>query len=148
MPVRATLLSGLAAACLSAAPALAQTESAIRAQIAAANRGCDVNGPQIVHRGALPGAPGPVAVATYGLEGCGGGNNWSSTFGVFAEQGGRVVAYRVASPPRWPVDGVRVEGGMLVVSGLDYGPNDPRCCPSIRRQARYTLSGGSVVPAR
>lgn len=148
MTARTATLHGLAAALLLAMPAMAQSEAAIRAQIAAANRGCTVNGPQVMHRGPVAGGTAPVAVATYGLEGCGGGNNWVSTFGVFAQQGGRVVELRMPSPPRWPVDGVRVEGGMIVVSGLDYGPNDGRCCPSIRRQARYALSGGTVVPAR
>jgi hypothetical protein len=138
--------AALLIATLAATPAAAQSQAALRAHIAATNRGCTVNGPQVVHRGPLPGAAEPVVVATYGLESCGGGNDWLSTFGVFAQQGGRFVSLPIRNPPRWVVDGVRVDGGVLVVRGLDYGPDDGRCCPSIRREARFRLSGGTVVP--
>ncbi len=67
---------------------------------------------------------------------------------MFFDDGGRVGTYRIASAPRWVVERVRVRRGVIEVSGLDYAPGDPRCCPSLRRSARYVLRGDTIIPAR
>ena len=95
----------------------------------------------------LSGAAALVVVLVYTLEGCGGGNNGARLFGVFAENGARIIAYRVERPPAWSVDTARVIAGRIEVAGLAYGPNDPRCCPTLRRSSRYMVDGRTVVPA-
>lgn len=140
---------GLASmALLAAAGAQAQSADAIRAHIAQANPGCDIYRPEETYRGPLPGAPGPVVVMVYTLEGCGGGNNWGRVFGVFAEQKGRIIEFRQPNPPGFMVDAANVTHGMIEVNGLAYGPRDPRCCPSQRRRERFRVADGAVVPAR
>ncbi len=142
IPAPATILL------LAATGAQAQSASAIQAHITRSNPGCDIFRPEEAYRGPLPGAPVPVVVMVYTLEGCGGGNNWGRVFGVFGQQGGRIVEYRQSSPPRFMVDGARVANGVIEVNGLGYGPSDPRCCPSQRLRARFRLADGAVVPAR
>lgn len=140
---------GLASmALLSATGARAQSADAIRAHIARANPGCDIYRPEETYRGPLPGAPGPVVVVVYTLEGCGGGNDWNRVFGVFYGQDGRVTEVPQPHPPSFMVDAATVTHGAIEVNGLAYGPRDPRCCPSQRRRERFRLVDGAMAPAR
>lgn len=141
------IAAGLAIAASLSGGAQAQSLAAIRAHIAAENPGCDVNRLDEAHRGALPGAAGHVVVAVYTVEGCGGGNNWASQLGIFSEESGRVVEYAVPDPPAFVVESARVAQTVIEVSGLGYGPNDGRCCPSVRSSARYRVEARRVVPA-
>ena len=144
-----TLLAGLALATAAVlpGPAAAQKLADIRAHIAAENPGCDVSRLEEAFRGALPGAAGHVVVAVYTVEGCGGGNNWVSQFGVFSEEANRVVQYALPDPPAFVVESARVANAVIKVAGLDYAPDDGRCCPSIRREAQYRVTGRAVAPA-
>jgi hypothetical protein len=148
IPHPRTLVAGLllAAAALPG-PAQAQNLVAIRAHIAAGHPGCDIARLDEAYRGALAGAAGHVVVAVYTVEGCGGGNNWVSRFGVFSEEVGRVVEYTLADAPNFVVDHAEVAKGLIDVSGLAYAPDDGRCCPSIRSAARYRIEGRRVTPA-
>lgn len=140
------LAAGLVLAAALPAAAGAQSLAAIRAHIAATNPGCDVSRLDEAHRGAVAGAAGHVVVAVYTVEGCGGGNNWASLLGVFSEEAGRVVQYALPDPPGFVVESARVDKGVIEVSGLDYAPNDGRCCPSLHVGARYRITGRTVSP--
>jgi hypothetical protein len=144
----AGLLLGLAAMPALPASAQAQRLAAIRAHIAAANPGCEVTRLDEAHRGAVAGAAGHVVVAVFTVEGCGGGNNWASQLGVFSEEAGRVIEYALPDPPGFVVDSARVSKGIIAVNGLDYAPDDGRCCPSLRVAARYRIEGRRVTPMR
>jgi hypothetical protein len=98
------------------------------------------------YRGAVVGAAGHVVVAVYTVEGCGGGNNWASLLGVFSEEAGRVVPYTLPDPPAFVVERAEVADGVIEVTGLDYAPDDGRCCPSLPVSARYRITGRTVSP--
>ncbi len=132
-------------------PAQAQSDEAIRQYL---RRDCVLNSMEVAYRGPLKGARGPVAVVMYSIEYCGGGNNWFNRFGVFYKAGNRVALYPVrdverhgAGPWEWQVNAVQVEGGRLVVSGRDFGPDDAHCCPTLQRRLSFVVQGHSVVPA-
>ena len=138
---------------LSAAAAPAAADTALRRHLEREVRreGCTLVRFEAPFRGILPGDPRPVVAASYSFEGCGGGNNWTATFGVFAVEGGgfrRLPEDRSAPSRPDVVERVRVADGRITVEGLSYGPDDGRCCPSLRRQAAYALRDGRVVPAR
>jgi hypothetical protein len=134
-------------------PAAGQTVQEVRAHLEREARrgGCDLYRPVHVHTGLLAGDARPVGIAVFTLEGCGEGNNWGRTVGVFVREGQRLVELPRARDIRGlpeVVEGVRVENGLILVQGLDYGPNDARCCPSVRRSVALTLRDGMVVNAR
>lgn len=137
----------LAATLLGASPAPAQSLDAITRHLAEMHRGCDIYNPRVSYHGALAGAPAPVVIVAYTYEGCV-GNDWATAFGVFFEEDGRLASYRIASAPPWVVERIRVRRGVIEVTGLDYAPGDPRCCPTQRRSARYVLRGDTIIPAR
>lgn len=125
----------------------AQSLAAIRSHLAAENPGCDVARLDESFRGALPGAAGHIVVAVYTVEGCGGGNNWASQLGVFAEESGRVVEYAQPVPPTFVVENARVNNAVIEVNGMGYASTDGRCCPSIRSSTRLRVEGRRVVAA-
>ena len=149
--MRIAPLLALAALLGAAPPALGQTNP-LRRQIEAELRRdqCTMTRYALAWRGQMPGEARPVSVVTYSYEGCGGGNNWASVLGVFLQEGGR---HRQVPLPRGAtlpdvVERVGVADGRILVEGVSYGPDDPRCCPSQRRRAAFVLQDGRLAPAR
>lgn len=135
--------------CMLHAPAGAQPLEAIVRQIQLQHRGCVIQNPREAFRGPVEGLATPIVIVTYTYEGCDGSNSWRATFGIFHEdRSGRLVGLRITPEPRFVVRTARVENGRIEVSGLDYGPGDPRCCPSIRRTAAYAVRGNAAVLSR
>ncbi len=128
-------------------PALAQGEAAIRAALQRENAGCEITSLRIAHRGALPGLPVPAVVATYGVEGCGGGNNWAAALVVLARRPDGLQPLPLPPALRLPAVVARAEvrRGRILVTGLDYAPADPRCCPSLQRRVSLALQDGQVT---
>ncbi len=150
-----TCLTTLALLCaLLPGLAHAQSNRTLEQQIQREAVGCSVVGFEAVHRGPLGQEGRTVVVARYTIEGCGGGNNWTATFGVFLAEGGRFRAIAVPDDPRSQqalpqvVERVRVEGERILVEGLNYSADDARCCPSIPRRATLALLEGRLVIAR
>lgn len=116
--------------------------------------GCSLMGFEKVHDGPLGADARRAIVARYTLEGCGGGNNWSATFGVFLVEGGRLREVPLPADPRSQralpqvVEGVRVQGARILVEGMNYGAEDARCCPSVPRRTALALQEGRLVIAR
>lgn len=130
-----------------------QSSAAIQKYLGQQNKGCSLYAYQESFRGAITGVDQPVTIASYTLEGCGGGNDYARTVGVFYEAGGQIWQYKPPSPAISGPDvddrgGVTVHGDQITVRYSDYGPSDPRCCPSLKRTARYRLSNGGIVPVR
>ncbi len=149
--VPGVLLAVLAAAPGAGAAAVAPSAPSDAAAIALeqkGNPGCSVDRFHAVFRGMLPGAAVPVTVASFAVEGCGGGSNGGGSFGVFSQQGGTVVEWPQAPAPAGRVDDVVVQDGRLLVRWMTFAPTDPMCCPSRPHRAAYRLSGGRVVLAR
>jgi len=130
-----------------------QSSVAIQKHLAQQNKGCSLYAYQESFHGAIPGADQPVTIASYTLEGCGGGNDYARTVVVFYETGGQVRQYKPPSPGISGPDvddrnGVVVSGDQITVRYSDYGPGDARCCPTLKRTARYRLTNGGIVPVR
>jgi hypothetical protein len=147
--------SAMAAAIFAAAvtSAHAQPAAAIQKYLAAQSKNCSLYSYQENFRGTLPGADRPVVIAAYTLESCGGGNDYMRTVGVFYEADGKVHQF---NPPATPIagpdvddrDGVTVRGDRIVIRSSAYAPNDPRCCPSLKKTTAYKLVNAAIVPAR
>jgi hypothetical protein len=127
-------------------PAAAQAPQAIQAFIKRANPSCDIEKYREIYHGQLSGSNEPVTVATFGIVSCDGGNNWSSEFGIFAENGGTVHEWQQTPAPKGEVSDVAVRNGRVTVRSLSYKPSDPHCCPSVRSQTVYILRNGRAVP--
>jgi hypothetical protein len=41
-----------------------------------------------------------------------------------------------------------IKGGNIYVETLTFGPKDPLCCPSQKRAATFSLSGGKLIQTR
>ncbi|MGI4952584.1 MAG: hypothetical protein ACRYGM_12340 [Janthinobacterium lividum] len=138
------LLAALALAPAARADAVAApSDAAALALEQRSSKGCSVDGFHTVFRGTLPGAAVPVTIATFAVEGCGGGS-----FGVFSAQGGTVVEWPQSPAPAGRVSEVVVQGDRLVVRWMTFRPVDPMCCPSEPHRAAYRLSGGRVILTR
>lgn len=93
--------------------------------------------------GNLAGIEGPVVIAAYTLEGCGGGNNWGQQMVVLQAQQG--VTRKLAGIGGPSFEALKVVDGRLVAVASGYGPNDPRCCPTLKGPVTYVLRGDALV---
>ena len=130
-----------------------QSSATIQTYLSEANKNCSLYAYQENFRGRIPGADHPITIASYTVESCGGSNQAERTVGVFYEADGRVKQYKPPDPPIPGPDvddrnGVTVRGTQITVRYSDYGPDDPRCCPSLKRTANYRLTNGGIVPVR
>ncbi|WP_416545285.1 hypothetical protein ACHEXK_08680 [Limnohabitans sp. DCL3] len=68
-------------------------------------------------------------IAPFITEGCGGGNNWGVSIGVFRKTGSlfRMVD---SQPIQGILEKITVSVPRIVAQTLVYGAEDPRCCPS------------------
>jgi hypothetical protein len=46
---------------------------------------------------------------------------------------------------RVDIKSIAIKSGIIVVDMLTHGPNDPQCCPTVRKTQRYRLDGGRLV---
>ncbi|MBN9562614.1 MAG: hypothetical protein J0H14_18085 [Alphaproteobacteria bacterium] len=128
--------------------ACAQTAAEIQKYLAQQSKECSLYAYQENFRGMIPGMPQAITVASYTIESCNGGNNAFRTVGVFYEENGKV---RQFMGPRHPISGpvsVTIHGDRLTVHSLEYGPNDARCCPTVRHIANYRLANGAITATR
>lgn len=84
----------------------------------------------------------PEAVFRASIE-CGQGEVFQ-TFGVFSKQNGKYVLTQEVDSLDWTT-AISITKGVLKLSGSAYGPDDSPCCPSIRKERYYVLSGGQLV---
>jgi len=94
--------------------------------------------------GTLAGIEGPVVIAAYTLQSCGGGNDWGQQMVVLQAQQG--VTRKLAGIGGPSFEALKVVDGRLVAIASDYGPNDPRCCPTLKGPVTYALRGDALVP--
>lgn len=146
MPVALLLLALLAAA----SPARAQSGDAIQKHLLVQNPRCSLFAYQELHRGPVAGLPDPVVIAAFTIEGCV-GNDYRRTVGVFHLQNGRIASFRtptIEGPSPDDKGAFTLQGDRITIRSLAYGPNDPRCCPSLQRTAIYRLTPGAVTAVR
>ena len=139
------LLMTLAIAPVSEAATTAPSDEAVISLERRMNKDCSVDRYRTVFRGAFPGADVPVTIATFAVEGCGGGSNGGGSFGVFSGEGGTVVEWPQSPIPAGRVSGIELAGGKLLVQWMAFKPTDPMCCPSAAHRTSYRLNARKVV---
>lgn len=101
-----------------------------------------------VVRAELGAAEGPETVAIITAAGYDGGNNWQAVVAVWTGTGMlRSVGEFVVHDMQGSVERIAVEDGRIAVHLSRMGPDDPRCCPSVKQIARLAVVDGRLVPA-
>lgn len=101
---------------------------------------CDVNLIKVVN-GKIAGQPRKVAL--YGVEGCGCGNAWWTSVSVLDMDNNEVDSWGKGIFGFSP-DDVAIRGGAIILTGMDYAPDDARCCPSIKKRQILRLVNGKL----
>jgi len=150
MMTRALTIIAFAVLCTLSSTVRADSISLLVTAVEHQWKNCELIQFATVYHGQLEGDSRPMRVVTFTIEGCGGGNNAASTFGIFAWDGAQFVELRQpASGLATVVTRVSVtDRRRVVVAGLDHSVDDPRCCPSINMRATLTTRGGQLVILR
>lgn len=45
---------------------------------------------------------------------------------------------------RVKINSLRIQSGKIIIDMVVHGPNDPSCCPTVKKIARYTLVGNKL----
>ena len=131
--------------------AAAQTTAELRryAQSETRRGRCELTHFQVIHQGTLLQEPRFVSVIWVGTEGCGGSNSSESSVQVLVNQAGRLRPLPFALGANHPgqVTGVRMQDSNIIVEGMSLSPDDPRCCPTLKRAQTYVVMDGRVSPS-
>ena len=94
--------------------------------------------------GDLTGDGAPDAVVIYVLEGEGGGNGSVTYMTALVRAAGRLqpAATRVAAGNGESVTDAKLVDGVVRMTVMRQGPDDPSCCPSMEAQEQYLLHAG------
>jgi hypothetical protein len=84
-------------------------------------------------------------VALYGVEGCGCGNAWWVSVSVLDMDNNEVDSWGEGIFGFSP-DDVAIRRGAIILTGMDYAPDDARCCPSIEKTQILALVNGKLLP--
>ena len=141
MFLMALVMASVSEAATTAAP----SDEAVISLVKRTNKDCSVDRYRTIFRGVFPGADMPVTIATFAVEGCGGGSNGGGSFGVFSGEGVTVVEWPQSPIPAGRVDGIELAGGKLLVQWMAFKPTDPMCCPSAAHRTSYRLNARKVV---
>jgi len=72
------------------------------------------------------------------------GPTWGYTkMSIFLDQGRNYRTLTTDLPG--DIEKFTVKGSMILIDMLTPGPNDPRCCPTVKMQRRYQWTGGKLV---
>lgn len=85
------------------------------------------------------------------IEGQNGSNNYIQYLAVFlrTKKGLTYAAERsVGGKNRREAELRSIADGLINLNTVDYGPNDPSCCPTIKGTTRYTLDAGRLKETR
>lgn len=111
----------------------------------AREQGCDVQSQDFVE-GDINGDNETDIAASYALEGCGGGNNAHSEVVVFLKRESEWHLERRTELEGHATGTVKaIKEGVIEVETHEYGPTDPRCCPSIAKRIAFRLKAGRLV---
>jgi len=89
----------------------------------------------------------PETVVLYTIEGQGGRNLYVQYLAVFTRQKGKLSALTRAEVGGKSVRSVEltsVEDDAILLETMGYAPKDASCCPSVRGETRYVLSGKTL----
>lgn len=147
---------GLLTLALVPTPASAQSTRELEAAVRSSREGREgirqqcsfsVASPKQWQRADLDGDGVPELVAPYVTEGCGGGNYWGLSVGVFRKDGS---SWRMAGAGHveGTIEGVQIDGRTLTVRTLAYGENDARCCPTKQAAESFVYADGALRPVK
>jgi hypothetical protein len=142
------LLAGLMVECVSAADLSPAQNKAVQAYLAKANKEASVNRESvelISTQSADLNGDGKAEIVLNALWE--GGTWWHNRVVVFTDKGKGYQAVAETSDPLGQVESVEVKDGFIHVHALWPGPNDPRCCPSVKKTAVYQWQGNKIVAA-
>ncbi|MGH7843876.1 MAG: hypothetical protein ACREQW_01710 [Candidatus Binatia bacterium] len=72
------------------------------------------------------------------------GPTWGySKMSIFLDQGKNYRTLTTDLPGQ--VEKLTVKGSTILIDTLTPGPNDPRCCPTVKTQQRFQWTGGKLV---
>ena len=46
---------------------------------------------------------------------------------------------------RVKINSLSIQAGKIIIDMVVHGPNDPACCPTVKKIATYTLVGNKLV---
>ena len=99
--------------------------------------------------GDLNGDGAAETVVLYTIEGQNGSNRHVQYLAVFKRANGNLVfVARTSVSGNRDVELDSVSNGLINLTTMSYGKNDPSCCPSIKGKAWYKLVGAALVPVR
>jgi len=101
--------------------------------------------------GDLNGDGTPETVVLYTIEGQNGTNNHIQYLAVFERVNGQLVHMThvdVGSKSNRGVELDSVTNGMINLTTMRFGPNDPACCPTVKGKAWYRLVKGTLQAVR
>lgn len=86
----------------------------------------------------------PRILARFVTEGCGGGNYWGVSVGVFGVNGAQ---YYLADfrHIEGSIETYDVSGSTIVIKSLGYNPGDARCCPSKKTTQKLRWDGKRLL---
>jgi len=94
----------------------------------------------------LGGLSGPITLIHIFGDSCGGGNaTVNELAGIYRRNGIVSVAESLISGPE---QAEQAKDGRVYIQTLEVGPNDGRCCPTLRRRAQIVFRAGKIVEAR
>lgn len=69
---------------------------------------------------------------------------WSYQLEVFVDRGAGYL--HVATGDLWgEIESIAIDQGVVVVQSMMPGPDDARCCPTLRKTFRYRWQGGQLI---
>ena len=86
----------------------------------------------------------PETVVLYTIESQGGSNNYIQYIAVFIRRNGNLTLLtrtEAGSKTGRAVESMAVGNQAIELDTLDYGPQDPSCCPTIKGKTKYILVG-------
>ena len=101
----------------------------------------------ILATGRVNGLSTPITLVNVAGDGCSGGSATpNDLIGIYRQAGRTKTVY---APTEFLIlERATFSGGAVLAQGLALGPNDPRCCPTVRRTMRMIFASGKFVEVR
>ncbi len=74
----------------------------------------------------------------------GGSGTFIYTFAVSNKNKSLYQAGRIMIGDRTQIKSLVINGGKIVVQVVDFGPNDPKCCPSVQKTRTFQMQVGAL----
>jgi len=78
----------------------------------------------------------------------GGSGMMIAVYAVIGTEGKPMITKPVVLGDRVMVNSVRIVSGKIILDTLTHGPDDPSCCPSVKKILSYRVSNGKLIGSR